>query len=307
MNKNKIMHAMPTVLFVTGIVGIFISEGAAIHGALKADKILREEKTVLKPGEDPDKVVLYKHMNDAGFEESQQIVVCETKKEYLVETVKATWKCYIPLAITTTLTISSLIASRRLTKRQIALLSSAVAGAGSLVTRYRDEIRNFSGEEILEKIDKKVAADTIPEAKPPVITTSGLMSCESFDLDDDGEYLFFDPFTKMKFRSTKLATTGARYYLNRNFAIGGSVPLSMFYTFLGMELPDEFNYAGWDVDNMEESGYYWIDIDFVKSDQPDPETGELYYIIEYDFLPGDTDDNYYPFGNPLSKEGSFAG
>lgn len=304
LDKNKIMKAMPTILFATGIVGIFVSEGFAIAGALKADKILHEEKTVLKPGEDPDKVVLYKHINEKGFEESQVIIACETKKEYIAETIKATWKCYIPAVITTTLTISSLIASRRLTQRQILALSTAVASAGSLVTKYRNEIRNFSGEEVLENIDKKVAAEEITKAKPPVISTSGLLSCEEMDLGEDGEYLFFDPFTGIKFTSTKLGVMGAKYFLNRNFQLGGSCPLSMFYAFLGLELPDEFKEAGWDVDQMAEGGYYWIDIDVVRSDEPDPETGKKYYILEYDYLPGDCDDNYYPFGNPLSQEGS---
>lgn len=307
MNKTKLMKAMPTVLFVTGIVGIFVSEGFAISGALKADKILREERTVLKPGEDPDKVVLYKHINDKGFEESQTIVVCENKREYVVETVKATWKCYIPLALTTTLTISSLIASRHLTQKQILALSTAVASAGGLVTKYRDKIKEYASEDILHDIDREVAADEIVKAKPPVVTTSGLLSSEEMDLSEDAEYEFFDPFTKMKFTSTKLGVLGAKYYLNRNFSLGGSVPLSMFYAFLGLELPEEFNYAGWDVGQMEDDGYYWIDIDVVKSTEPDPETGKLYYILEYDFLPGDVEDNYFPFGNPLSQEGSFAG
>lgn len=306
MNKTKLMKAMPTVLFVTGIVGIFVSEGFAISGALKADKILREERTVLKPGEDPDKVVLYKHINDKGFEESQIIVQCENKREYVVEVVKATWKCFVPLALTTTLTLSALIASRRLTQKQILALSTAVASAGGLITKYRDNIRNDFGEETLEKFDRAVASKEITKAKPPVVTTSGLLSSEEMDLSEDAEYEFFDPFTKMKFTSTKLGVLGAKYYLNRNFSLGGSVPLSMFYAFLGLELPEEFNYAGWDASQMEDDGYYWIDIDIVKSTEPDPETGKLYYILEYDFLPGDVEDNYYPFGNPLSEEGSIA-
>lgn len=307
MNKTKLMKAMPTVLFVTGIVGIFVSEGFAISGALKADKILREERTVLKPGEDPDDVVLYKHINDKGFEESQIIVQCENKKEYVVEVAKATWKCFVPLALTTTLTLSALIVSRRLTQKQILALSTAVASAGGLVTKYRDKIKEYASEDILHDIDREVAADEIVKAKPPVVTTSGLLSSEEMDLSEDGEYEFFDPFTKMKFTSTKLGVLGAKYYLNRNFSLGGSVPLSMFYAFLGLELPEEFSYAGWDASQMEDDGYYWIDIDVVKSTEPDPETGKLYYILEYDFLPGDMEDNYFPFGNPLSEEGSFAG
>jgi hypothetical protein len=305
MNKNKIMHAMPTVLFVTGIVGIFVSEGFAIAGTLKAEKILREEKTVLKPGEDPEKVPIVKHMNENGYEESQIIAVCDTNADYVKEIVKTTWKCYVPAFITTGITISALIASRRLTQKQILALSTAVASAGGLVTKYRDEIRERLGDEPLHEIDRKIASEEIAKAKPPVITTTGLLSCEEMDLSEDGEYEFFDPFTKIKFQSTKLAVLGAKYYLNRNFQLGGAAPLAMFYNFLGLDLPEEYEHAGWDVSQMAEDGYYWIDIDIVRSTEPDPETGKLYYILEYDFLPGDCDDNYYPFGNPLSQEGSF--
>ncbi len=80
----------------------------------------------------------------------------------------------------------------------------------------------------------------------------------------------------------------------------------MYYMFLGLDLPEEYKQAGWDIEAMTESEYYWIDIDDVRSDKPDPETGEYYYIIEYDYLPGDADDNYYPFGNPLDAVGSAA-
>ena len=110
----------------------------------------------------------------------------------------------------------------------------------------------------------------------------------------------------MKFRTTKLCALGAKYYINRNFALGSEVPLSMYYMFLGLELPEEYRQAGWDIEAMAEGGYFWIDIDYVRSDKPDPETGEYYYIIEYDYLPGDVEDNYYPFGNPLTLEGSRA-
>ena len=305
MNKNKIVKAMPTVLFVTGIVGIFVSEVMAARDTLKAERILTREKTVLKPGENPDDVPTIYHVNEKGFKESQTIVVCDTKREYAMEVFKATWKCYIPTLVVTTLTITSLVMSRRLTQKQILALSTAVASTGGLVTKYRKAILERTDENVLSEIDREVAAATMEEAKPPLITR-GIARPLNDDLSEgDGEYLFFDPFTKTKFRSTKLAVLGAKYYLNRNFSLGSEAPLSMFYSFLGLDLPEEFNYAGWDVEQMGESGYYWIDIDCVKSDGPDPETGEYYYILEYDFLPGDTEDNYYPFGNPLATEGSY--
>lgn len=293
MNKNKIVKAMPTVLFISGIVGIFVSEIMVARDTLKAEKIITK-KDICLVSEDYEKSV-----------DCHDSIVCTTKPEYVKEVVKETWKCYIPSAMATTLTLTCLIASNRLTAKQLAALGSAVASAGGLVTKYRKAILERTDEDILHEIDREVASATMKEANPPVITTPHVLWTENSDLSDDGEYLFFDPFTKVKFRSTKLAVMGAKYYLNRNFSLGSEAPLSMFYAFLGLELPEEYSYAGWDVEEMCDNGFYWIDIDCVRSDGPDPETGEMYYILEYDFLPGDCEENYYPFGNPLEREGSF--
>ena len=289
MNKQNIAKAMPTVLFITGIVGIFVSEVMVARDTLKAERVLNKKFELLEGST----------IDDAG-----DVIVID-KPKYYTEVVKATWKCYVPTAITTVFTISMFIASNRLTRKQLALLSTAAVSAGGLITKYRKEIEERFGKDPLTEIDKAVAEATMNEAKPPVITTPHVLWTEQSDLaDDGGEYLFFDPFTKVKFRSTKLAVMGAKYYLNRNFCLGTEAPLSMFYAFLGLELPEEYSYAGWDISEMEDNGFYWIDIDCVKSDKPDPDTGEYYYILEYDMLPGDCDDNYYPFGRPLDTYGS---
>ena len=293
MNKNKITKAMPTVLFITGIVGIFVSEVMASRDTLKAEKILYEKNFKL-----PDEPTQY-------ADNRTTVTLVPDKKTLILEEVKATWKCYIPSLVVTAGTVSALIASNRLTAKQMATLSAAIVSTGSLVGKYREKIRDYANEEILSQIDKEVAEAVMDEAHPPVINTGHAASACIEDLSDsEGEVLFFDPFTRTKFRSTKLAVLGAKYYLNRNFALGSEAPLSMFYAFLGLELPEEYSYAGWDVSKMEESEYYWIDIDCVKSDKPDPDTGEYYYILEYDYLPGDTEDNYYPFGSPLDTYGS---
>ena len=281
MNKNKIRDSLPTVLFISGIAGIFVSEILVHKDTLKAEQI----EVLIR--DNPDKDVKIAVQNE-------------------IDVVKRRWKCYIPSAISTTLTIAALITSNRLTAKQVALLSSAVAGAGSLVTKYRDKIREHVSPEVLAEIDKEVAKEEITKARPPVISTCGLISQENFDPSEDGEYLFFDPFTKVKFRATKLGVLAAKYYLNRNFALGGNVGLDMFYGFLGLTLPEEYLYCGWDCSEMGDDGYYWVDIDLVKSDEPDPETGEQYYIIEYGMDPGECEDSYYPYGNPIEMEGSHA-
>lgn len=291
MNKNKIREAMPTVLFITGIAGIFVSEVMCARDTLKAEEVIHT-----LPREDIEEKPLIQ--KDPKYLQKEEII------PYTKGVIKATWKCYIPTAVATTVTLAALIASNRLTKRQIALLSSAVASGGALVQKYRKEILDRTNPEILSEIDNAVAKATMEESKPPIIETSGLMSYESFDPNEDGEYLFFDPFTKIKFRATKLAVLGAKYYLNRNFSLGGNVGLEMFYNFLGVELPEEYRGCEWDCEVLCNDGYYWIDIDLTRSDTPDPETGEMYYILEYGMDPGECENSYYLYGNPIEMEGS---
>lgn len=287
MNKNKIHEVMPTVLFVSGIAGIFVSEVMCARDTLKATKIIYDKGIELVPEEEVE------HYSD-------EYILCTTKPQYLKECAKATWKCYIPTAVATTATLAALIASNRLTARQIALLSSAVASGGALVQKYRKEILDRTNPEILHEIDSAVANATMKEKRPSVVTTGRYE--EELDDSGDKEYLFYDPFTNMKFRSTRLAVFGAKYYLNRNFAIGSGVPLSMFYAFLGLDLPEPFNQLGWEIGDEYDSA--WVDIECSKSDELDPETGEEYYIIEYPFEPT-YPESYYPFGNPIETEGSY--
>lgn len=301
--KTNLKQMMPTILFGVGVVGIFVSEVMAARDTLKVEKLIHPARytdenenfygVVSIPAEDEG---CYNH------------IVCETRTKYVKEIITRSLKCYIPTFVATSLTVTTLVMSKHLTSKQIAALSAAVASTGSLVTRYRQEIRDRLDADTLKEIDKEIAKEEIIKAKPAVINASHLVNGESFDLSDDGnkEYLFFDPFTGMKFMATKLAACGARYYLNRNFALGGAAPLSMFYAFLGLELPDEYKSAGWDANEMVEQCMYWCDIDFVRSDDVDPETGDPYYIIEYDNLSDKLDDYTYPFGNPIDTEGSHA-
>ena len=304
MNKNRIIKAMPTILFSAGVVGVFISEVMAARDTLKADTVIAEKNIHRQYAVEETEELAPGVISSVGYHLENKPL-----KKYVSELVKATWKCYIPTAIVTTLTLTCLIASKRLDKKQIAALSTAVAGAGSLVSAYRDKIRDYASPEVLEQIDKEVAEAEIKKAKNVTISTPGLTSSKKeMDLNTDEEVLFFDPFTKVKFKTSKLSFLGAKYYLNRNFTIGGAAPLSMFYEFLGVTLPEEYMYAGWDIDKMaEEMDSYWIDIDVVRSDKKDPDTGEIYYSIYYGFDPGDTEYSYsyYPGGNPIDIHGSY--
>lgn len=297
--NSKQLKVLETGLFIFGCVGVVATAISAGRDTLKAEKILTG-KVKVKMADD-ETPTLY-------ADNAKEVIICYGKPEYYKEVVKATWKCYIPTAVILTMTMSSLIVSNRMSAKTIALLSSAVASSSGLVTKYREKIAEFANEDVLHDIDRAVAEEEIVKAKSPVISSPDfIQSHTEMDLNSNEEVLFFDEFTHQKFYSTKLAFLGAKYYLNRNFQIGGGASLQMFYAFLGLDLPEEYNYAGWDIDKVYEDGYCWIDIDVVKSEKPDPETGKLYYTIIYGFEPGDNEYSYshYPGGgDPILYDGS---
>lgn len=106
------MNNLKKALFIGGLAGVIFTDALVLSGSFKADKFLREQCTILKPGEDPDKVTLYYHINDKGFQESQVIMLCDTDTEYYKEVIKGVSKYYIPATVTGAASFASLIASQ---------------------------------------------------------------------------------------------------------------------------------------------------------------------------------------------------
>lgn len=269
MNKQNMVKVLPTVLFITGIVGIFVSEVMAARDTLKAEKIIE------------DNVIIYDHqlVNMKNEDGTTSIIDNKSKrpfKEYAPEVIKATWKCYIPTALVTTLTITSLVMSKRLTQKQILALSTALASSGALIGKYRDKIREYASEETLHDIDKEITKSL--ETKEPKTYKGEIINDELGDFDE--EIWVTDAFTKMRFRTTKLALRSAEYFYNMEFHCSpfGSISLERFYNLLGLTLPDEYKYCQWDIENFQDSYGIWIGFDHV----PDDEGG---YILYYDFEP----------------------
>ena len=126
--------------------------------------------------------------------------------------------------------------------------------------------------------------DKVEEVKAITFTDYGCLACDSVDLGAGGDQLFYDSFCDRWFRSSLLAVTAAEYHLNRNFALGGIVGLDMFYGFLGLGIPAEFENFGWEGMKLTEDwGACWIDFghnyicDGVGGEEP---YYELIYVQE---------------------------
>lgn len=105
------------------------------------------------------------------------------RKLTAIETVEATWKCYIPAAVTGTLSAACVIGSERISSRRNAALATAYALSESVLREYRNKVIETIGErketEICNEIDRERVEKNPPEESLAISTVeaTGLTLC----------------------------------------------------------------------------------------------------------------------------------
>lgn len=158
-----------------------------------------------------------------------------------IETVKATWKCYIPAAVSGVASIACIIGSNSVNSRRNAALATAYTLSESAFTKYRDSVVETIGEKkekaIRDKVSEKELKET-PVNRTEVITVGG------------GKTLFFDPMSHRYFYSTidkiKKAENNLNWKINTDpFDYG--VTLNDFYEEIGLPTTATGDALGWNI------------------------------------------------------------
>lgn len=259
MKRPKISwsHLLPYV----SCIGVVVTAIFASKAGAKVQKVLEEQNYIHNPNKVKD-----------IFEES-----------------KLVWRNYILTTAAMALTIGSIIANKRLTKREMAALTMLGTASSKLLTDYKRAVR----EEVPDKYNDIVRRVTsyrehdVQIADPPPITMDGF--CELITdnpYPGDDETLFYDELFDIWFRTSLAVVRTAQYHLNRNFILRGEVSMGEFYEFIGLDHPDEFNTIGWGQEFID-GGCSWIDFSTVLSDKID---GEKFFILSYTFAPENLND-----------------
>lgn len=229
----------PTVLTAVGIAGMITSIALAIKGSVKAtrkiDKIKIEKKVEKLP-----------------------------KKEV----IKETWKFYIPMSISTVMSITCLIASNRFSGKKITALATAYKLSENMFTEYKNEVVKEIGKEAETKINKQ-AKDNV-EKKHSI-------SNKEVVFVGKGDTLFCDSLTGRLFRSDKNTIETAFNSINHQLLREDYLSMNEAYYLLGLEPVEPLgSMLKWKL----ESGMidYHIDSDIADN-------GEPYCVIVYDTLP----------------------
>lgn len=231
-----------TILSCVGVAGVVATTVTAVRATPKALKLIEE------------------HKSELGVE---KLTACET--------IKATWKCYIPTTLIGISTISCILGANILNKKTQASLMSAYSLLDSSFKEYRNKANDIYGKDADKKIKEAIAKENF--SKHP------------FKVSEEKQ-LFYDMVSDRYFESTLAEVYRAEYELNRGYAKHGYCCLNDFYDLIGIdEIIDGYE-IGWSMDASSMFyGYDCIDFEHELVSLEDEEDGLECYVIVMPFPP----------------------
>lgn len=253
MNKqtlSKFAHDMrlsmsrhsPEILMGMGIAGMITTTIVAVRATPKALQLMEEKKREL-----------------------------EVEKLPPVEVVKATWKCYVPAAVTGVASVACLIGSNSVNAKRNAALATAYKLSETAFTEYREKVVETIGDK-----KEKVVRDKISEEKiknNPVDKTTVVVTGK-------GKTLFYEPLSGRYFYSDLELLKRAENRLNKAILtdpFDAGVTVNEWYEEIGLSGTATGDNLGWKLD----TGYIDIYPSAQMADEDSDHEGEPCIVINY--------------------------
>lgn len=190
------------------------------------------------------------------------------------ETIKATWKCYIPAAVTCVVSGACLIGANSVNSKRNAALATAYNLSATALAEYKEQVVETLGEKKEQAVRDKVAEERLK--KEPVKQSAIVMT-------GNGNTRCFDILTKRRFTSDIEKINRIVNELNRRMLRDDYVSLNDFYYELGLDGCEVGEELGWNVSDG------LIEVDF--SAQLDDD-GVPCIVIDYTVAPRRGYDHY---------------
>lgn len=216
--KVTLVKHSPEILTGIGITGLLTTTVLAVKATPKALKLLEEVKKA---------------------EHKERLTA--------LETVKATWKCYIPAAAIGTTSVACLIGASSVSARRNAALATAYKLSETAFHEYKNKVVETLGEKKDRHIHDEIDKDHMeknPVSKNSVIITGA------------GDTLCYDRLFNQYFYSDIEKIRKAVNELNRQMLIHDYVSLDDFYDELNIPHVQLGDQMGWRVDKG------FIEVDF---------------------------------------------
>lgn len=247
--KATFVAHRPEILTGLGIVGFATTVGLVMNATPKALTILDEA---------------YAEQNEG---KPQPAIEDLPKAMGVKETVKLTWKCYIPAAITGVLSTACIIGGATENNRRNAALAAAYSLSEKALEEYKEQVTKVVGEKKEQLIQGEVAQSRID--KDPVSNKEVIFT-------GHGDVLCYDSVSGRYFKSSADKIRKVENALNRQMRDDMYISLNEFYTEIGLEPVGIGEKLGWNVDRGE------IDIRF---DARVGENDEPCLVLDYRIQP----------------------
>ena len=227
--QRLVVKHSPEILTGIGIAGMVTSTVLAVKATPKAVRLMEEAK------------------HERGVE-----------KLTPVEVVKATWKCYIPAAVSGVGGAACIIGAQAVNMKRGAALAAAYKLSETALAEYQEQVVETIGETKEQTVREKVAEKQLektPVSESTVIKTS------------KGHTRCFDPLTNRYFESDLESIRRAENTLNKRIlqSLSGYASINDFYDELDLPHADLAEYMGWNSDNPID-----LDITAMVADDGEP-------------------------------------
>lgn len=213
--QRSLSKHSPQILIGLGVAGMITTTALAVKATPKALYLIEEKKNILNK----DKLTP-------------------------VEVVKATWKCYVPAAVTGAVSIACVIGSNSVNVRRNAALATAYKLSETAFAEYRDKTIETIGDKKEAAIRDKISEDNIknnPISKSEIFMTG------------KGGTLFFDPLSGRYFMSDLEKIRKVENKLNKEIIcdpFDNGVTLNDFYEEIGLPGTSTGDAIGWKLSDL---------------------------------------------------------
>ena len=213
--KSVAIRRSPEILTGVGIAGMITTTVLAVRATPKALKVMEAKK-----------------------EEAH------VDKLPVLDTVKATWKFYIPATVTGVTSVACLVGASSVSARRNAALATAYSISQTALTEYKDKVVETIGEKKERDIRESIAKDKLEKDpvtnRDVVITKSKSLLCYDGTF---GRYFYSDHDT------IKRAIDTIRGDIVTN---GGYASLNEFYSLIGLDPIGVGDDLGWNLNHYKD-------------------------------------------------------
>lgn len=163
----------------------------------------------------------------------------ENKRLSTAEVIKTTWKCYVPAAVTGTLSVACLISASSVSPKRHAALATAYTLSETALKEYQEKTVEVVGEKKEQAIRDAIAQDKL---------SSNPIDDKQIVMTGSGETLCYDVLSGRYFKSDIEKIRKAINDLNRDMLSEQYVSLNDLYYAIGLPDIKLGNDLGWNID-----------------------------------------------------------